>query len=127
MTRDALHSRLPMYRPELLDHFHNPRNTGELPSPASTVEVSNPACGDTMRLSVLWAENRICKVSYKVRGCSASIAAGSALTELLTGRTRSEAAKLRASVIDDALGGLPPESKHAAALCIDAVRAVLRA
>jgi nitrogen fixation NifU-like protein len=115
-----------MYPPELLDHFRNPRNVGELAEPACTVEVSNPACGDTLRLSVRWAGDRICDVSYKTRGCPASIAAGSALTEWLAGRTRAEAAKLPASVIDDALGGLPAESKHAATLCIDAVRAILR-
>ncbi len=40
-----------MYSPAMLDHFQNPRNAGELPPPAVTVEVSNPACGDILRLS----------------------------------------------------------------------------
>ena len=40
-----------MYPERLLDHFQNPRNVGELPPPAVTVEVSNPACGDILRLS----------------------------------------------------------------------------
>ena len=37
--------------PELSDHFRNPRNVGVLPPPAITVEVSNPVCGDILRLS----------------------------------------------------------------------------
>ena len=41
-----------MFSSEVLDHFQNPRNVGELPPPAMTVEVSNPACGDILRLSV---------------------------------------------------------------------------
>jgi hypothetical protein len=41
-----------MYPPRLIEHFQNPRNVGELAPPAITVEVANPACGDTLRLSV---------------------------------------------------------------------------
>ncbi len=40
-----------MYPDRLIEHFQNPRNVGELPAPALTVEVSNPACGDILRLS----------------------------------------------------------------------------
>jgi len=90
-------------------------------------EVSNPACGDTLRLSVRWQEGRIAEARYRTRGCTASIAAGSALTELLSGRSAKEAAEVSAEEIEAALGGLPAESKHAAVLCRDAVRAVLRA
>lgn len=115
-----------MHTPELLDHFHNPRNAGELPPPAQVVEVSNPVCGDTMRLSVLWDGEAIAQAAFKVRGCTAAIAAGSVLTELLRSRNRTGITALRASDIDRALGGLPPESKHAAALCMDAVKALLR-
>ena len=111
-----------MYPERLLDHFQNPRNVGELPAPAVTVEVSNPACGDILRLSLRFAEGRIAEVRYKVRGCTASIAAGSALTEWLTGKTREELAGFAASIIDGAVGGLPAASKHAAVLCADAVK-----
>ena len=111
-----------MYPELLLDHFQNQRNVGELPPPAVTVEVSNPACGDILRLSARVVEGRIEEVRYKVRGCTASIAAGSALTEWLTGKTRDEWARFTASIIDAAVGGLPPASKHAAVLCADAVK-----
>lgn len=115
-----------MYPERLLEHFQNPRNVGELPPPAVTVEVSNPACGDILRLSVRWEEGRVAEARYKVRGCTASIAAGSALTEWMTGRSRSEVAGLTAHIIDEAVGGLPPASQHAAALCVDGVKALLR-
>ncbi len=111
----------------LLDHFQNPRNVGDLEAPAVTVEVENPACGDVLRLSVQWEEGRIGKVRFRARGCAASVAAGSALTGLLEGRTRQEAEKVDAAAVEEAVGGLIPESKHAAALCADAVRALLRA
>ncbi len=111
--------------PELIEHFRNPRNVGELPAPAVTVEVSNPICGDILRLSALIENGCIVRTGFKVRGCTASIAAGSALTELIAGRDRAGLGKLRAADVDAAVGGLSNESKHAAVLCEDAVRALL--
>jgi len=65
-----------VYPERLIDHFQNPRNVGELPAPAITVEVSNPACGDILRLSARFEGEVVAEVRYKVRGCTASIAAG---------------------------------------------------
>ena len=114
-----------VYSEEFLDHFRNPRNVGELPPPAITVQVENPVCGDILRLSVLFQNDRVAEARYKVRGCTASIAAGSALTEWMTSKSRSELAGISRAIVEDAVGGLIPESKHAAVLCCDAVRALL--
>jgi nitrogen fixation NifU-like protein len=111
--------------PELIEHFRNPRNVGELPPPAITVEVSNPICGDILRLSVLVEDGRVIRSGFKVRGCTASIAAGSALTELIAGRDEAGLKHLTAADVDAAVGGLSNESKHAAMLCVDAVRALI--
>jgi nitrogen fixation NifU-like protein len=111
--------------PRLIDHFQNPRNVGELPAPALVAEASNPICGDVLRLSARIAGGRIVEIRYKVRGCAASIAAGSALTELMEGRDAAALRKLTREDVDDAVGGLSNESKHAATLCIDGVRALL--
>jgi nitrogen fixation NifU-like protein len=112
--------------PELIDHFRNPHNVGELPPPAITVEVSNPVCGDILRLSVRMEAGHVAEVGYKVRGCAASIGAGSALTELLIGRDQAAIALINSETVENAVGGLSNESKHAAALCVDAVRAILK-
>lgn len=114
-----------MLSPKLLDHFQCPRNVGELPPPAVTVEVSNPACGDQLRLSARFANGAADEVRFLARGCPASIAAGSALTVWMTGKTVDEVRGVTGSAIEAGLGGLPPESRHAAALCVDAVRALL--
>ncbi|MBZ5593652.1 MAG: iron-sulfur cluster assembly scaffold protein [Acidobacteriia bacterium] len=116
-----------MYSERLLDHFQNPRNVGELSPPAVTVEVSNPACGDILRLAVQFDGDVAAQARYKTRGCTASIAAGSALTEWITGKTRAELAEINPAAIEDAVGGLAAESKHAALLCVDGVRAILNA
>ena len=115
-----------MYSERLLDHFQNPRNVGDLEAPAITVEVSNPACGDILRLAVRFDAGKAVEARYRVRGCTASIAAGSALTEWLTGKTRAEIAAVQTRVIEEAVGGLAPESKHAAVLCVDGVKQLLQ-
>jgi nitrogen fixation NifU-like protein len=112
--------------PELIDHFRNPRNVGELAAPAITVQVSNPVCGDILRFSVRMESGRVAEVGYKVRGCAASIAAGSALTVLTGGLDRVGLALITRETVETAVGGLSNESKHAAALCVDAVRAILK-
>jgi nitrogen fixation NifU-like protein len=115
-----------MYSERLLDHFQNPRNVGELPPPAVTVEASNPVCGDILRLAVRFDRDVAIEVRYKVRGCTASIAAGSALTEWLMGKPLQEIAAFQPSIVDGAVGGLAPESHHAAVLCADAVKLLLK-
>jgi nitrogen fixation protein NifU and related proteins len=114
-----------MHSAKLLDHFQNPRNAGTLDPPAQTIEASNPACGDILRLSVRWEGGRAAEVRYQTRGCTASIAVGSALTEWMQGKTAAELKAITAGVIEDAVGGLQPESKHAAVLAVDAVKALL--
>jgi nitrogen fixation NifU-like protein len=116
-----------MYPERLIEHFQNPRNVGELAAPAVTVEVSNPACGDILRLGARFEGGVVAEARYKVRGCTASIAAGSALTEWMLGKTRDELAAFQPRIVDEALGGLAAESKHAALLCADGVHAVLAA
>jgi nitrogen fixation protein NifU and related proteins len=114
-----------MHSERLLDHFQNPRNVGELAPPAVTVDVTNPACGDMLRLSVRFENDLVVEARFKARGCTASIAASSALTEWMTGKSRLELRSLHAAQIEDAVGGLEPASKHAAVLCVDAVKRVL--
>jgi nitrogen fixation NifU-like protein len=115
----ALHSE------QLLEHFRNPRNVGRLAAPALTVDVSNPACGDMLRLAALFDNERVADVRYQVRGCTAAIGAGSALTEWMQGKSRAELAGITAADIESALGGLQPASRHVAILCVDGVKKLL--
>jgi nitrogen fixation NifU-like protein len=98
-----------------------------LAPPALQVEVSNPACGDILVLYALLEGGVFAEVRYQVRGCTASIAAGSALTALLLGKTPAAAAAIGRDDVEEALGGLRNESKHVTALTVDAVRAIVAA
>ncbi|HLH40153.1 MAG TPA: iron-sulfur cluster assembly scaffold protein [Bryobacteraceae bacterium] len=114
-----------MHGERLLDHFKNPRNAGALDPPAIKVDVSNPACGDMLRLWARFENDRVAAASFQTRGCTASIAASSALTEWMIGKTRGELAAFSPAVIEQALGGLEPASRHAAVLCSDGVKRLL--
>ena len=114
-----------MHSQRLLDHFQNPRNAGELAPPAVKVDVSNPACGDMLRLWARFENDRVAEARFQTRGCTASIAACSALTEWMRGKSRAELKKLTAETIEELLGGLEPASKHAAVLCVDGVKRLL--
>ncbi|MFY9752078.1 MAG: iron-sulfur cluster assembly scaffold protein [Candidatus Acidiferrales bacterium] len=113
-----------MFSEIVLRHFRDPHNVGELDLPNAVVEVSNPVCGDVMRLSIALDEGRISAARFKTQGCVASIAAGSVLTDMLVGRSAAEAQRISAEEISAALGGLPPASFHAAQLCTAALAAL---
>ncbi len=114
-----------MYSPQLLDHFQNPRNVGDLADPDAAVQLENPACGDVLRLTLKISENRVSNAAFKAKGCVPSIACGSALTELIRGKTLEQARAITRDDVIAGVGALPQASIHAAQLAIDALREAL--
>lgn len=114
-----------MYSKEVLDHFEHPRNAGVVAEPDAQALIENPACGDTLKLTIGILNGRIEEIRFQAKGCVASIACASAMTELVCEKTVEEARKLRREEIVTALGGLPQASMHASHLAIDALGAVL--
>ncbi len=114
-----------MYSSQLLDHFQNPRNAGDLSDADASVEIENPVCGDVIRLSVKFDAGRIAGIKFKAKGCVPAMACGSALTEIAMGKTAEEARRLTREDLVRAVGGLPQASSHAAQLALDALSAAL--
>jgi nitrogen fixation NifU-like protein len=115
-----------MFSEAVLDHFRNPRNAGELSDATTIVEVSNPVCGDILKLSARIVDGRIAEARFLCRGCTTSIACASLLTEELRSRTPQEAGEITAESLSQSLGGLPPATFHGAQLAADAVRALIQ-
>ncbi|HKV60793.1 MAG TPA: iron-sulfur cluster assembly scaffold protein [Candidatus Acidoferrum sp.] len=115
-----------MFSEAVLDHFRNPRNAGELPGATATVEVSNPVCGDILKLSARIGDGRIVEARFLCRGCTTSIACASLLTVELRDRTPAEVGSITAESLSQSLGGLPPATFHGAQLAADAVNALLQ-
>jgi nitrogen fixation protein NifU and related proteins len=114
-----------MFTPDVLDHFKNPRNAGDISDATAVVEVTNPVCGDVLRLSVKSEGGKIVAARFKTQGCVTAIACSSCLTELIIGKTTDELRGITYQQISDALGGLPPATVHGSQLAVDALRAVL--
>jgi nitrogen fixation protein NifU and related proteins len=114
-----------VYSAQLLDHFQHPRNAGEIANPDAAAEIENPVCGDLLRLTLRVLDGRIGEARFKAKGCVPAMACASALTELITGKTPSEAGRLRRDEVSAAVGGVPQASKHAAQLALDALSAAL--
>jgi nitrogen fixation protein NifU and related proteins len=114
-----------MYSAKVLEHLENPRNAGELVGATVRGEATNPVCGDLLNLYLKVSGGIIIKASFEVQGCPPSIAAGSILTEMITGLSFDDAGKLLPQDITRALESLPRNKEHCSVLAIDALRSAL--
>ncbi len=108
------------------DHIANPRNAGELADADASAEETNPVCGDRLRLSLRIHDHRIQDARFLAYGCAPTLACGSMLSEKLKGMTIDQAMALTRAELVEALGGLSPQKRHAAALAIGTLRAALK-
>jgi len=112
-----------MYTEQVMDHFQNPRNMGEVEDADGVGEVGNPQCGDVMRITIkVDDEERIEDVKFKTLGCGAAIATSSMVTEMAKGKTLDEAQEISKKAVADALGGLPPQKMHCSNLASDGLK-----
>ena len=112
-----------VYSAQLLDHFQNPRNAGEISNPDAVAEIENPVCGDALRITLKMSDGRISEARFKAKGCVPAMACASAVTELAVGKSISEAQQLRREDLILAVGGVPQASTHAPQLALDALLA----
>ena len=114
------------YSPLVIEHFEHPRNSGEMPSPDGEATVSNPVCGDRMRVMIRVDGERIAEVRWLTRGCPPAIATSSFASELVASWTLDEVESLTREVIAEGIGGLPKDKLHCSVLAADALRGAIR-
>ena len=115
-----------MYTEQVMDHFMNPRNMGEMENPDGVGTVGNAKCGDIMRIYIKVEDNVITDVKFKTFGCGAAIATSSRATEMVKGKTIEEALKVTNKMVADSLGGLPPVKMHCSVLAEEALHAAIQ-
>jgi nitrogen fixation NifU-like protein len=113
------------YSEAVQDHLAHPRNAGELADADAAAELTNPACGDRLRLTLRIRDGRIAAARFLAYGCPPTLACGSALAAMLEGLTTAEAARISRQQLTRALGGLPARKSHAAALAVETLHAAL--
>jgi len=114
-----------MYSEKVMDHFANPRNVGELPDANAIGEVGNSRCGDIMKIYMKIEDDIITGISFKTFGCGAAVATSSMATELVKGKTVSEALEITNKAVAEALDGLPPEKMHCSVLAEQGIKAAI--
>jgi nitrogen fixation protein NifU and related proteins len=81
-----------LYREIILDHYRNPRNRGELPTPpAHKVEGFNPLCGDEIVVYLDVSDGRVTDLRIGGQGCSISQSSASMMSAAVKGKTVPEA------------------------------------
>ncbi|OCC15834.1 Iron-sulfur cluster assembly scaffold protein IscU/NifU-like protein [Dissulfuribacter thermophilus] len=115
-----------MYSQKVMEHFSNPRNTGEIPQADGVGEVGNPACGDMMTFYIKVKDGRIEDVKYKTFGCVAAIAVSSMVSEMVKGKTLEEAKTITNKAVAEALDGLPKQKMHCSNLGAKALKEAIK-
>ena len=110
------------YSATLIDHFEHPRNAGAMPDADAEAYVTNPVCGDSMRLFLRIEGERIARASFLTTGGPASIATASVATELVIGKTLDEADAITREQLVDAVGGLPASKIQCSVIAAAAIR-----
>ena len=116
---------LSMYSEQVMEHFINPRNVGEIENPDGIGHVGNPVCGDIMELYIKVNGGVIVDAKFKTFGCGAAIATSSMVTELVRGKSVEEALKISNRAVAEALGGLPPIKMHCSVLAEEALKSAI--
>ncbi|MEM4181942.1 MAG: iron-sulfur cluster assembly scaffold protein [Candidatus Pacearchaeota archaeon] len=115
------------YSKEVLKHFKNPKNVGEIKNPDAVGVLGNPVCGDVMKIYLKISKNKkgkyfIKDIKFQTMGCAAAIATSSMITELVKGKTIEEAKKISNKDVAKALKGLPPVKMHCSNLAADCLK-----
>jgi len=115
-----------MCDPPYLEHFRAPSHVGRIDDPSRTAEVSNPACGDVVRLDLAIEGERVREARFQCRGCSAAIGVMSIVATWIEGRDVGELEHLTIEALELVVGELPRTKRHGLVLARDAVVNALR-
>jgi nitrogen fixation NifU-like protein len=88
----------------ILDHYRNPRNYGELPDADVRAKDSNPLCGDVVELYLKVRDGEIVDARFRGKGCAISQASASMLTEKIKGMKLDEARNVSRDEVLSMLG-----------------------
>ena len=114
------------YTKEVMKHFLEPHNVGQIENPDGVGKVGNPVCGDIMELQIKVSDGKIVDAKFRTFGCGAAIATSSVLTDMAKGKTLIEALKITNQEVTQALGGLPARKRHCSVLAEDALHSAIK-
>ena len=94
-----------LYRENILEHYKQPRNFGELAEPDLQFEDNNPLCGDELKVQLrVGDDSRIAEVRFSGHGCAISQASASMASEEVVGMPVDDLIRLDRDFVLDLLG-----------------------
>ncbi len=110
-----------------IDHFSNPRGVGEVQSADLMSETAHEGggCFDKVKLTIKTSGGKIIEAKFRSRACSGTIAACSALIEIILNKSMAEARAVTAQTLIDYLGGIPEKKQHSVDLAAQALSLAL--
>ncbi len=113
------------YTENVITHFLDPQNVGEIENPDAKVKVGDPNCGDYIELFLTVKEDRIADLKYLVFGCIGAISTSSALSVMVMGKHLDEALEITDDDVVAYLGGIPEKKKHCSLLGVRGLQAAV--
>ena len=90
-----------LYQEVILDHSRHPRHFGKLEHATNTAQGYNPLCGDRVTVYlIVGKDGRIGDIKFEGKGCAISQASASLMTDMIVGRSVSEAEKLMGGFVN---------------------------
>jgi nitrogen fixation NifU-like protein len=114
------------YSEVVIDRWLNPRNLGQMENYDGYSGKITSSCGDSMWVWLKVKDDVIQDVTYLSDICIGAVSSGSMLTEMVENRTIREALRISSDDILRALGGLPENFVHCAALAEMTLKAAIR-
>ncbi len=114
-----------LYSDKVMEHFANPRNVGEIENADGVGQVGNAKCGDIMQMFIKVEGDVITDCKFKTFGCGAAIATSSIATEMIIGKTITQALELTNKAVVEALDGLPASKVHCSVLAEQAIKSAI--
>lgn len=115
-----------LYSEKVMDHFRNPRNVGVIENADGIGQVGNAKCGDIMKIYLKIENDMVEDAKFETFGCGSAIASSSMATELIKGKSLSEALQLSNKAVVEALDGLPPQKLHCSVLAEEAIKLAIK-
>jgi len=93
-----------MYRENILDHYKNPHNKGEIENPEIKFTENNPLCGDVITINLKLNDHKVDDIKFSGVGCAISQAATSMITDEVIGKTMEEVKNMNREDVINLLG-----------------------
>lgn len=113
------------YTKEVMEHYRNPKNVGEIKDADAIGEAGSLVCGDALKIYLKIKDNVVTDAKFLTFGCGSAVASSSVLTEMIIGKSLDEVKKITNKDIADKLGGLPQEKMHCSVMGHEALENAL--